>query len=120
MKTYFMKPSQGFSLAEVLIALVVLSVGLLSVGQLMLASLSTTAYGNHYTQATALAQAKMEEFRSSRPVAGVGSDQVMGVNGTRYTRTWSIVANGEMKVITVVVDWVEKTNHSIQLSTILG
>ena len=115
-----MKSFRGFSLTEVLISLVVLSVGLLSVGQLMVTSVTTTAYGNHFTQATALAQAKMEEFRSSRPVAGVGSDQVMALNGTRYTRTWSIVANGEMKFITVVVDWVEKTNHSIQLSTILG
>ena len=115
-----MKSSRGFSLIEVLISLVVLSVGLLSVGQLMLTSLTTAAYGNHYTQATALAQAKMEEFRASRPVAGTGSDQVMGVNGTRYMRTWSIVANGEMRFITVAVDWIEKTSHSIQLSTILG
>ncbi len=115
-----MKSSRGFSLIEVLISLVVLSVGLLSVGQLMLTSVTTTAYGNHYTQATALAQAKMEEFRASRPVAGAGSDQVMGVNGTRYTRTWSIVANGEIRFITVIVGWIEKTNHSIQLSTILG
>ena len=115
-----MKSSRGFSLIEVLISLVVLSVGLLSVGQLMLTSLTTAAYGNHYTQATALAQAKMEEFRASRPVAGAGSDQVMGVNGTRYMRTWSIVANGEMRFITVAVDWIEKTSHSIQLSTIIG
>ena len=115
-----MKSSKGFSLIEVLIALVVLAVGLLSVGQLMLTSLTTTAYGNQYTQATALAQAKMEEFRASRPVAGTGSDQVMGVNGTRYMRTWSIVANGEMRFITVAVDWIEKTSHSIQLSTIIG
>jgi prepilin-type N-terminal cleavage/methylation domain-containing protein len=115
-----MTSSKGFSLTEVLIALVVLSVGLLSIGQLMLTSMRTTAYGNHFTQATALAQAKMEEFRSTRPLAGVGSDQCMGVNGTRYMRTWSIIANGEMRIITVVVDWVEKTNHSIRLSTILG
>ena len=115
-----MKSSMGFSLIEVLISLVVLSVGLLGVGQLMVTSVTTTAYGNHFTQATALAQAKMEEFRASRPVAGTGSDQVMGVNGTRYMRTWSIVANGEMRFITVAVDWIEKTSHSIQLSTIIG
>ena len=115
-----MKSSKGFSLTEVLIALVVLSVGFLGIGQLMVMSMRTAAYGNHFTQATALAQAKMEEFRSARPLAGTGSDQTMGVNGTRYTRTWSIVANGEMRIITVVVDWLDKTNHSIRLSTILG
>lgn len=115
-----MKSPKGFSLTEVLIALLVLSVGFLGIGQLMLTSMSTSAYGNHFTQATALAQAKMEEFRSTRPLAGAGSDQTMGVNGTRYTRTWSIVANGEMRIITVVVDWLDKTNHSIRLSTILG
>ncbi|OGP63060.1 MAG: hypothetical protein A2170_11780 [Deltaproteobacteria bacterium RBG_13_53_10] len=107
-------------MTEVLIALVVLSVGLLSVGGLMMTSIKTNAYSNHFTQATALAQAKMEGFRSLRPLAGEGSDQVMGGNGTRYTRTWSIVANGEMKFITVIVDWVDKTNHSIQLSTIVS
>ena len=113
-----MKESQGFSLIEVLVALVVLSVGLLSVGGLMMTSIKTNAYGNHFTQATALAQAKMEEFRSIRPLAGEGSDQVMSVNGVRYARNWSIVSNGEMRFITVTVAWVDKTNHSIQLSTI--
>lgn len=115
-----MKSSKGFSLIEVLIALVVLSVGFLSIGQLMVTSMRTTAYGNHFTQATALAQAKMEEFRSTRPLPGTGSDQPMGANGTRYTRTWSVVANGEMRIITVVVDWVDRTSRSIRLSTILG
>jgi type IV pilus assembly protein PilV len=115
-----MKKSQGFSLIEVLVALVVLSVGLLSVGGLMMTSIKTNAYGNHFTRATALAQAKIEEFRSIRPLAGEGSDQVMGGTGTRYTLTWSIVANGEMKFITVTVDWVDKTIHSIQLSTIVS
>jgi type IV pilus assembly protein PilV len=115
-----MKPSKGFSLIEVLIALVILSVGLLSVGGLMMTSIKTNAFGNQFTQATALAQAKMEEFRSMRPLAGQGSDQVMGVTGTRYTRKWSIVPNGEMKFITVIVDWFDKTDHSIQLSTIVS
>jgi hypothetical protein len=55
-----------------------------------------------------------------RPLAGQGSDQVMGVTGTRYTRKWSIVPNGEMKFITVIVDWFDKTDHSIQLSTIVS
>ncbi len=115
-----MRKEKGFSLLEVMIGLLILAVGLLAVAGLMTMTIKTNAYGNHLTEASTFAQAKMEEFRSAHPAVGSGSDAVRGVTGVSFIRKWLVTANGEMKIITVTVEWVDKTNHSIELSTILG
>ncbi len=115
-----MKNESGFSLMEVMIGLLILAVGLLAVAGLMTITIETNTYGNHLTEASTFAQAKMEEFRSAQPAVGEGSDTVGGATGVRFTRRWSVTANGEMKMITVTVEWVDKTSHSIELSTIIG
>ena len=115
-----MKNEKGFSLMEVMIALLILAVGLLAVAGLMTMTIKTNAYGNHLTEASTFAQAKMEEFRSAHSAVGNGSDTVDSGTGVRFTRRWSVTANGEMKNITVTVEWVDRINHSIELSTIIG
>ncbi len=115
-----MRNEKGFSLLEVMIGLLILAVGLLAVAGLVTMTIKTNAYGNHLTEASTFAQAKMEEFRSAHPAVGDGSDIVKGMTGVRFTRRWSVKANGEMKIITVMVEWIDKTNHSIELSTIIG
>ncbi len=115
-----MNNEKGFSLMEVMIALLILAVGLLGVAGLMTMTIKTNAYGNHLTEASTFAQAKMEEFRSTHPAAGSGSDTVDSVTGVRFTRRWSITPDAEMKIINVTIEWTDKTNHSIELSTIIG
>ncbi len=115
-----MNDEMGFSLLEAMIALLILAVGLLAVAGLMTMTIRTNAYGNHLTEASTSAQAKMEEFRSTRPAAGSGSDTVDSVTGVRFLRRWSVTPNAEMKIITVTVEWTDKTNHSVELSTIIG
>jgi prepilin-type N-terminal cleavage/methylation domain-containing protein len=111
---------KGFSLLEAMIGLLILAAGLLAVAGLAPMVIKTNAYGNHLTEASTFAQAKMEEFRSTRPAPGNGSDAVDSVTGVRFTRKWSVTPNGEMKMITVTVEWVDVTRHSIELSTIIG
>jgi type IV pilus assembly protein PilV len=111
---------KGFSLLEVMIGLLILAVGLLAVAGLTTMTIKTNAYGNHLTEASTFAQAKMEEFRSTQPAVGNGSDTVDSVTGVRFTRKWSVTPDGEMKIIIVTVEWVDVTSHSIELSTIIG
>ena len=61
--------ARGFTLIEVLISLVILSVGLLGLGLLQAQSLKTSYSANHRTQATNLAYQLLDEIRSNRRLA---------------------------------------------------
>ena len=115
-----MRNKKGFSLLEVMIGLLILAIGLLAVAGLTTMIIKTNAYGNHLTEASTFAQAKMEEFRSTHPAVGNGSDTVDSVTGVRFTRKWSVTQTGEMKMITITVEWMDIVSHSIELSTIIG
>ncbi|PLX44930.1 MAG: type IV pilus modification protein PilV [Deltaproteobacteria bacterium] len=55
---------RGFTLIEVLVALVILLIGLLAVIQLSLAYINANTFNHMMSEATILAQEKMEELRS--------------------------------------------------------
>ena len=54
---------QGFSLVEVLVAILILTVGLLALAQMQTRAVASNSFGNQLTQATFLAQDKLEELR---------------------------------------------------------
>ena len=63
----------GFSLIEVLVALIVLSIGMLGMGKMLMVSMKSngTAYSN--TQAMSLASAMLERIRANRTAALAGA-----------------------------------------------
>lgn len=58
------KARAGFTLVEVLIAMVVLAVGLLALAQLQVAAINGLAYSRHFSVATQLAEGQMEKLMS--------------------------------------------------------
>jgi prepilin-type N-terminal cleavage/methylation domain-containing protein len=54
---------QGFSLVEVLVAILLLTVGILALAKMQTGAVASNAFGNQLTQATFLAQDKLEELR---------------------------------------------------------
>jgi len=75
------RPGQGgFTLLEVLIALLVLSIGLLGIGKLMMLSARANDSAYMRSQATALAYTILDAMRANRQAAIVqGYDTAMGV-----------------------------------------
>jgi type IV pilus assembly protein PilV len=70
----------GFTLLEVLIALLVLSIGLLGIGKLMMLSARANDSAYMRSQATALAYTMLDAMRANRQAAIVqGYDTAMGV-----------------------------------------
>jgi prepilin-type N-terminal cleavage/methylation domain-containing protein len=113
--------SEGFTLLEVMITLVILSVSLLGLAGLMVTTARNNASGNQVTEAVTLGQDKLEEFRAMGwesllpTTSGPRSDQKLGCTGINYTRTWNIIQNGNFKTISVAINWNDRINHSVNL-----
>ena len=115
--------SKGFSLIEVLVALVILSFSLLALAGLMVTTTKNNASGNHVTEAATFAQDKLEELRAIKwenLFEGNNTDQQPGSTGISYTRDWNVKTNGSLKTITINVNWNDRTAHSIRLVSVLS
>lgn len=109
---------EGFTLLEVLIALVVLTVGLLGMAALTGSLVSAGALSRDRVTATALAQAKIEEFENTTITSSVTGSDTQGA----FARTWTVTsgsptANTATVQVTVTWPWSGGT-RSVVLRTI--
>jgi len=139
-----LRRQEGFSLIEVLIALVILAVGLLGLAMFQVTAIKGNAIASKWTVATELAQDRLERFRhvnwaSIQPSVPAGfvpgtqpSQSAYGglggavgdntiVRGTQYYRAWQVSGNAtnSLKTITVWCCWSDDAArwHSIMLVT---
>ncbi len=122
MNKYFGKP-KGFTLIEVVIGLIILAVGLLGIAAMQFTSTKSGYFSSNVTQATILAQDKLEYLKNlsySDSDLSSGQHDEGAVSGTIFSRHYAIVedAGNSMKMITVTVQWADPGNHSISFSTI--
>jgi len=114
---------KGFSLIEVLVALVILSFSLLALAGLMVTTTKNNSFGSHMTEAATFAQDKLEELRAIKwenLIDGNNTDQQGGSTGINYTRNWNVTTNGSLKTITINLNWNDRTAHSIRLVSVLS
>jgi len=106
--------SKGFSLIEVLIAIVILSVSLLALAGLMVQTTQNNSFGNHMTEASTVAQDVFERLRA-RPYNSMlaGVDSVTGSTGQNYNRTWNILKVGTFAEAAITINWTDPTSHTI-------
>ena len=115
--------SKGFTLLEVLVALIILSFALLALAGVMVTTTKNNAVGNYVTETATFAQDKLEELRavkSENLIDGNNTDQRGGSTGINYTRNWNVKTNGSLKTITINVNWNDRTAHSIRLVSVLS
>jgi Tfp pilus assembly protein PilV len=98
------KSCGGFSLIETLIALSVFTIGILAVAALVISSINENALARRVTEATALAEDRLENMLALpyENIAGGGT-----VEGG-YAVTWNVVEDDiveQTKSITVTVTW---------------
>lgn len=112
------KGERGFTLIEVLIALLVLMVGMAGILSLQLTSMKATSFSRHATEASSLAEDKVEDLRTvplTSPRFADGTDRVdsRGVADAEglYTRTWYVTPGADTTIINVSVAWTERGNE---------
>lgn len=110
---------------EVLVALLIFSFVLLGVAVLVLAIIQSNAQSRHITDATNLAQARLEGMVNlpyATVASGVDANNPVrenGLPGGIYTRTWTVTApTAGTKTVLVAVAWTDKEGtHSVNLRT---
>ena len=119
---------RGFTLLEVLVAIVILTIGLLGTAGLTTGVIRGNHYSKNVTSATAAAQTQLESVKSSgytnATSANFPSDTVT-MGGTTFTRATTITNSSpaaNMKTVSVTVSWTESNNtaRSVNLQTILA
>jgi type IV pilus modification protein PilV len=117
--------SGGFTLIEALVALVVLSFGLLAVAGFQMQLSRGSDLAKQRTQATRLAQEKIEELRSFEQLTArvgkfsyadlaTGAEAQQTVGNMVYTRSWTISgsATSPYRTASVTVAWNDRANDA--------
>jgi len=114
--------SGGFSLIEILIALIILSISLLALASLMATTSRNTSFGGHITEAATYAQDQLEKMRGASygAVNNTWVDESGAANMTSrsaidYSRTLNVVTSGNVKKVTITVSWRDQTNNSLSI-----
>jgi Tfp pilus assembly protein PilV len=108
---------------ELLIGVLILSVGLLAIGGLQIASVRGNAFSQHMTQATYIAHDRLEflknlPFSDSQLQENHYQEQKVTVAGVDFLREYTVTQEGTLKRIEYIVSWNDGRNHRITFSTI--
>jgi type IV pilus assembly protein PilV len=87
------RTESGFSLIEVLVALVVLSIGMLGMSKMLMVSMKSNSSAYSGTQAMSLANAMLERIRANRTVALAGAASNYSLPALTSTTTFGVGPN---------------------------
>jgi type IV pilus assembly protein PilV len=121
--------SAGFTLLEVLIAMVILAVGLLAIAQMQVIGIRFNAQGREVTEASTLAMDQLESLKALPP-DHTDLDDVTASNNTnlastttvdhsdpgnpisgKYDRIWNVADGDGSKTVVVIVSWQSGPTH---------
>jgi len=109
--------TKGFTLLEVLVAIVIFAIGFLAVASMQVSAIHGNSFGNEVTQATFLAQDKLEQLKNSADITTEpNGNDTQGI----FNRSWQIGApTGNARLVTAAVAWTQRqNNHNVVLTTI--
>ena len=114
---FLRRRSQGFTLIEVMIALVILATGLLALMTMQIVSIRANAFSSEMTYASMLAQSRFEQLRNTAydsippttgPITDVPVPADATTKGISYTVLRQVDDNTpatDMKTITLTINW---------------
>ena len=113
----------AFTLIEVLVGLVILVIGLLVLAVMQISAIKGSYFSSNVTQATFLTQERLEYLKNlpyNDSDLSSGQYNEGTISGTIFSRQYNIAEDtgNPMKTITVTVQWADRGNHSVSISTI--
>jgi type IV pilus assembly protein PilV len=107
---------KGFSLLEVMIGMLILSIGLLGAASLGISSIQTNANANHLSEAANIAQAEFERLKTI-PWSGLTNGNSVSISKTQveFTKAWVVTTSDHVKDITLKVAW--SPTHFLEFRT---
>ena len=128
MKNKWMREAKGFSLLEVLVALVFLAVGLLALAGLQMTSIRGNSFSHHLSLATVAAQDRLEFLKnlpmnSDQLLQNQYNEQQVTLSGMSFQRAYTVTQADNMsnlKTIQYTVRWNDGKDHSVTFTTQRG
>ena len=118
------REDNGFTLLEVLIAMVILAIGLLGAAAMQVSAIGGNAYGMKLTEATERIENKLEMLNNVFYDEIVNEDEGPDADGfTRQTIVLDDTPMENTKTVEVRVSWTDNTgtkNHEIAFRTIVS
>jgi len=100
-----LKQRKGFTLIEVLISLVIFAVGMLGFAGLEVLAIKNMTFSKDYAKANIYGQQLVEQLKSATWAnVSNGTDKL---EEEKFTRTWGVTTEGDIKHLTVTVSWSE-------------
>lgn len=98
--------NHGFTLIEILIAIVILTIGLLALVSVTVMVIKGNSLNRGITTATTLAKDQLETLKNTNYNSVASSSGWLTVTGfSGYERKWQVTTNGNQKTIVMEVRW---------------
>jgi type IV pilus assembly protein PilV len=116
---------EGFTLIEIMIALVVMSIGLTALAAVQISAIRGNAFSKRMTTAMSIADGKMEQIKngSYASIISESATQVTQSN-MNFTRQVTVTNNSPLantKTVNVTVSWSEGSkSHTVPITTIVS
>jgi type IV pilus assembly protein PilV len=117
--------ARGLTLLEVMIALVILSIGLLALSGMQITSIKANGSGFKSTTAVSLADQGMQQLKNhsysdAALTNGAHTDTSVTVNGIVFNPGYTVQADPvvpDVKLVTYTVTWNDGGAHSVSMAT---
>jgi prepilin-type N-terminal cleavage/methylation domain-containing protein len=115
---------EGFTLIEIMIALVVMSIGLTALAAVQISAIRGNAFSKRMTTAMSIADGKMEQIKNGL-YASIISESATQVTQSNMNFTRQVtITNGPLantKTVNVTVSWSEGSkSHTVPITTIVS
>ncbi|MBI5966428.1 MAG: prepilin-type N-terminal cleavage/methylation domain-containing protein [Deltaproteobacteria bacterium] len=110
----------GFTMIELLIALFVLSFVLLSITSLVYSVMRSTSQSKETSIATTLMQDKLESLKNAGLSSLTSGNDSIRLGNIDYLRQWAVSHSGNVRTITVTVNWINPGSHNVSVTTLRG
>jgi type IV pilus assembly protein PilV len=116
---------EGFTLIEIMIALVVMSIGLTALAAVQISAIRGNAFSKRMTTAMSIADGKMEQVKNGSYASIISESAIQVIQSNMiFTRQVTVTNNSPLantKTVNVTVSWSEGSkSHAVPITTIVS